>query len=52
MPIFQKSVVNKYLNTLDPEIVAKKYQVFKEHYTPEKIENIKITREECLRNKE
>ena len=46
MPIFQKSVVNKYLKTLSPEIIQGKYEVFKSHYNPERIENIKTSREE------
>jgi len=46
MPIFQKSVVNKYLKTLNPENIQEKYNVFKSHYNPERIENIKTSREE------
>lgn len=46
MPIFQKSVVNKYLKTINPENIQEKYNVFKSHYNPERIENIKTSREE------
>jgi hypothetical protein len=46
MSIFQKSVVNKYLNTLDSEVLSAKYQLFRKHFTPDKIENIKIAKEE------
>jgi len=41
MSMFQKSVINKYLASLEKEQVEKAYQTFKENYTPVKIEKIK-----------
>ena len=44
--MFQKSVINKYLASLEKEQVEKAYQAFKENYTPVKIEKIKRLKEE------
>ena len=41
MEIFQKSVINKHLASLDKEQVERIYQKFKENYSPAKIEKIK-----------
>ena len=46
MSMFQKSVINKYLASLEKEQVEKAYQAFKENYTPVKIEKIKRLKEE------
>ena len=42
MPLFQKSVVNKYLNNLNPVNVEEAYKQFIQFYgDAERIENIK-----------
>ncbi len=46
MGIFQKSVIQKYLNNLDKELVEKAFQQFRESYSPAKIEKIKLLKEE------
>lgn len=46
MSIFQKSVLNKHLNNLDKEKVEKAFLQFKTNYSPEKIEKIKLLKEE------
>jgi hypothetical protein len=46
MPIFQKSVIKKYLSTLDKEQVENAYQKFRKNYSPTKIEEIKNLKEE------
>ena len=46
MPIFQKSVIKKYLSNLDKEQVENAYQIFRKNYSPRKIEEIKNLKEE------
>jgi len=47
MGIFQKSVIQKYLKTLDSNIVNHAYEKFKEFYgDKERVENIKLLKEE------
>jgi hypothetical protein len=46
MAMFQKSVVNKYLSSLDEKKVEKAYKAFKKNYTLAKIEKIKTLKEE------
>jgi len=46
MTIFQKSVINKHLDSLDKERVENAYQKFKKNYSPIKIEEIKKLKEE------
>jgi len=46
MAIFQKSVIKKHLNNLDKEHLDKAYRIFKENYSPSKIEKIKQLKEE------
>ena len=47
MPLFQKSVVNKYLANLDSVAVAKAYLQFQQFYgDAERIENIRLLKEE------
>lgn len=41
MPIFQKSIVDKYLETLDAGVLDKAYDSYKEVYTAQKIQRIK-----------
>ena len=46
MQIFQKSVIQKYLKSLDNEKLEKAYSTFKKNYSPAKIEKIKKLKEE------
>jgi len=46
MTIFQKSVIKRHLDSLDKEQVEKAYQIFRENYSPAKIEEIKKLKEE------
>ncbi len=47
MSLFQKSVINKYLNTLDRDKVDESFEKFKRFfYDIERIENIKLLNEE------
>jgi hypothetical protein len=46
MSIFQKSVINKHLSTLDSEQVERAYQNFKKNYNSKKIKEIKQLKEE------
>lgn len=47
MSLFQKSVINKYLKTLDQSTLTTAFQKFQEFYTDEeRIENIKLLKEE------
>jgi type I restriction-modification system DNA methylase subunit len=46
MPIFQKSVVQDYVEKLDQDKVEKAYQTFRTNYNSAKIEQIKTLKEE------
>lgn len=46
MQIFQKSVIQKHLKSLDQEKVEKAFQTFRQNYNPSKIEQIKTLKEE------
>ena len=46
MPIFQKSVVQNYVEKLDQDKVEKAYQTFRTNYNSHKIEQIKTLKEE------
>src|SRR5690554_12176 len=46
MQIFQKSVIQKHLKSLDQEKVEKAFQTFRLNYNPAKIEQIKTLKEE------
>ena len=46
MPIFQKSIVDKYLDTLDAGVLDKAYDSYKEVYSAQKIKRIKKLKEE------
>ena len=46
MPIFQKSIVDKYLETLDAGLLDKAYDSYKEVYSAQKIQRIKKLKEE------
>jgi hypothetical protein len=46
MPLFQESIVKKYLNTIDEKVIESAFLEYKRVYSPEKIKNIKIAKEE------
>ena len=46
MPIFQKSVIKKYLAGIDREQIENAYQIFQKNYSPEKTEIIRKLKEE------
>jgi hypothetical protein len=46
LPIFQKSIVDKYLDTLETDVIEKAYDSYKEVYSAEKIKRIKKLKEE------
>lgn len=46
MPIFQKSIVDKYLETLDAGVLDKAYDSYKQVYSAQKIQRIKKLKEE------
>ena len=47
MSLFQKSVVQKYLNDLDPELISSKYAQFQNYFgNPVRQENIRSSKEE------
>lgn len=47
MPLFQSTVVNKYLNTQDSATLKNKWQVFQDHFhNPIIQENIRNSKEE------
>ena len=46
MSMFQKSVLNKYLNNLNRDEIEKAFQTFSSIFIPEKIKNIKNSKEE------
>ena len=49
MEIFQKSVINRHLATLEKDQVEKAYQKFKENYSPAKIEKILTNNDQYLK---
>ena len=46
MSIFQKSIVDKYLATLDPALIEKAYESYKDVYNEQKIKRIRSLKEE------
>lgn len=46
MSIFQKSIVDKYLTTLDSDLIDNAYQSYKQVYSEQKIKRIKTLKEE------
>ncbi|MDA3861027.1 MAG: N-6 DNA methylase, partial [Melioribacteraceae bacterium] len=47
MAIFQKSVINKYLSSLDKNLISEKFSNFQQFYgDSERVENIKLLKEE------
>ncbi|MCP3660439.1 MAG: restriction endonuclease subunit M, partial [Bacteroidetes bacterium] len=50
MQIFQKSIVKKYINTLDKSKLESAYTKFKEIYSYDKIQDIKTLKEEAYQD--
>jgi type I restriction-modification system DNA methylase subunit len=50
MAMFQKSVLNRHLTSLNPEKVKKAYRKFQENYNSRKIEEIKTLKEEVYQD--
>jgi len=46
MSMLQKSVINKYLSSINQEVIETAFQKFKENYSPYKIDKIKRMKEE------
>ncbi|MBP0612324.1 N-6 DNA methylase [Chryseobacterium sp. cx-311] len=47
MPLFQKTVISKYLNTQNQESISKKWEIFRDHFhNPGIQENIRNSKEE------
>ena len=46
MSLFQESIIQKHLGTLDQEVVEQAYLGFKEVYSANKITIIKVAKEE------
>jgi type I restriction-modification system DNA methylase subunit len=46
MPLFQESIIKKFLSAIDDQIIEKAFREFKLVYSPEKIKNIKTAKEE------
>jgi len=46
MPLFQDSIVRKHLSTIDDQVVEAAYLEYKRVYSPEKIKNIQVAKEE------
>ena len=46
MPIFQKSIVDKYIETLDVDVIDNAYESYKRVYSAQKIQRIKKLKEE------
>lgn len=46
MPLFQESIIKKYLATLDQDAIETAYNVFRQVYSASKIQNIKTAKEE------
>ncbi len=46
MPLFQESIVKKHLSKIDESVIESAYLEYKRVYSPEKIKNIKVAKEE------
>ena len=46
MPIFQKSIVDKYVATIDVDVIDKAFESYKHIYSTQKIQRIKKLKEE------
>lgn len=46
MPLFQDSIVKKYLSKIEESVIDSAYLEYKRVYSPDKIKNIKIAKEE------
>ena len=46
MPLFQESIVKKHLKKIDEKLIESAYLEYKRVYSPDKIKNIKVAKEE------
>jgi type I restriction-modification system DNA methylase subunit len=46
MPLFQESIVKKHLSKIDESVIESAYLEYKRVYSPEKIKNIRVAKEE------
>lgn len=46
MPLFQEAIIKKHLSAIDDTIIDSAYSEYKRVYSPEKIKNIKVAKEE------
>ncbi|MFN5295926.1 MAG: type IIL restriction-modification enzyme MmeI, partial [Flavobacteriales bacterium] len=46
MPLFQESIIKKHLSLIDEHLIDSAYSEYKRVYSPEKIKNIKVAKEE------
>ena len=46
MPLFQESIIKKHLSLIDEHLIDTAYSEYKRVYSPEKIKNIKVAKEE------
>jgi hypothetical protein len=46
MALFQESIIKKHLSQIDEHLIESAYLEYKGVYSPEKIKNIKVAKEE------
>jgi hypothetical protein len=46
MPLFQEAIIKKHLSAIDQTLIDSAYSEYKRVYSPEKIKNIKVAKEE------
>ena len=46
MPLFQEAIIKKHLSAIDETLIDSAYSEYKRVYSPEKIKNIKVAKEE------
>lgn len=46
MALFQEAIIRKYLRNLDEEVIESAFKEYKRVYSPEKIKNIRVAKEE------
>ena len=46
MALFQEAIIQKYLSSIDNKIIEKAFSEYKRVYSPEKIKNIRVAKEE------
>jgi hypothetical protein len=46
MALFQEAIIKKHLNLIDDKIIEKAFSEYKRVYSPDKIKNIRVAKEE------